>query len=119
MKNLQLMFLILLLSFTISGQARALDGAKVFKRCMACHTVDGKNKIGPSLLGVVGRAAGTVKGFKYSKAMKESGIVWTEENLDQYLTNSRTFIPKNKMVFAGLKKAEERKAVIDYIASFK
>ncbi len=119
MKKLHSIFLILLLSLTIGGQAKAADGAKVFKRCMACHTLDGKNKIGPSLLGVVGSEAGKVEGFKYSKAMKDSGLVWDEENLDKYLANPRTFIPKNKMVFAGLKKEEERKAVIDYIASFK
>ncbi len=94
MKNLQLIFAIILLSFTISSQAKAADGAKVFKRCMACHTLDGKNKIGPSLKGVVGSEAGKVEGFKYSKAMKESGIVWDEENLDKYLANPRTFIPK-------------------------
>ncbi len=96
----------------------AADGAKIFKRCKACHTLEGKNKIGPYVNGVVGREAAAVKGFKYSRAMKDSGLVWTEENLDKYLANPRKFIPKNKMAFAGLRKEEERKAVIDYMAGF-
>ncbi len=94
------------------------DGEKLFKRCKACHTVTGVNKIGPHLNGVVGRKAGTVEGYKYSPAMKEIGIVWDFENLDKYLENPRKFLPKGKMVFAGLKKPEQRKAVIDYIATF-
>lgn len=91
-------------------------GAKVFVKCKACHTVEeGKNRVGPSLHGVVGREAGSVEGFKYSKAMQEADVVWTIENLHKYLENPKEFIPGNKMVFAGLKKEEDRADVIAYL----
>ena len=98
--------------------ARAADeGEAVFKRnCFMCHTVEpGKNKIGPSLAGVIGRQSGTVPGFSYSEANKNSHTTWTEANLDTYLTDPKKFIPGTKMVFAGLKKPEERQALIAYL----
>jgi cytochrome c len=97
------------------------EGEKVFKKyCTACHTVEaGKNKVGPSLAGVVGRKAGSVPGFKYSDANEKSGVVWDEKTLDEYLTNPRKFIPGTKMLFAGIKKEDERKAVISYLAEHK
>ncbi len=107
----------------VCGQAMAQDadpvnGEKVFKRCAACHTIEpGKKKIGPSLHGVVGREAGVVEGFKYSDAMLESGIVWDEEILSSYLENPKEVVPKGKMVFAGLKKEQERLDVIAYLKS--
>jgi cytochrome c len=99
-------------------------GEKVFKKCTACHAVgaDAKNKVGPVLNGIVGRVAGSVDGFKYSDAVlakKAEGFVWSAENLDAYLTNTKEFIAGNKMSFAGLKKPEERADVIAYLATFK
>ena len=92
-------------------------GKKVFRKCKACHTLKagGKSAIGPNLHGVVGRNAATVDGFKYSKAMKESGLVWDEATLTGYLTKPKEFLPGNKMPFPGLKKPEQIENVIAYI----
>lgn len=95
-------------------------GEKVFNQCKACHTVEaGKNRVGPSLHGVVGRKAGSVEGFKYSDAMKNSGLTWTPENLDKYLASPKGDVPGNKMAFAGLKKPEDRANVIAYLSQQK
>ena len=96
--------------------ADAARGKKVFNKCKACHSLAaGKNKIGPTLHGVIGRGAGTVKGFRYSKAMKASGITWGEETLSKYLEKPKKFIPGNKMAFPGLRKEADRANVIAYI----
>lgn len=103
------------------AEGDAAAGEKVFRKCRACHTVeDTKNKVGPTLHGVVGRAAGAVDGFRYSPAMKqagEEGWVWTEEKIDAYLADPKGTIPKNRMIFVGLKKPEDRADVIAYIKS--
>ncbi|MBX6366756.1 MAG: cytochrome c family protein [Rhodospirillales bacterium] len=104
--------------FSVAGSAYANDaGEKVFKKyCTACHTVEaGKNRVGPSLAGIVGRKAGSVPGFAYSDANKNSGVVWDEDKLNEYLENPKKFMPGTKMVFAGIKKEEERKALIDFL----
>ena len=98
-------------------------GEKVFKKCSACHKVgDGaKNGTGPMLNGIVGRAAGSVEGFKYSNPMKEAGaggLVWDAANMQAFLANPKGFLPKNKMSFVGLKKAEDIDAVIAYLSTF-
>lgn len=101
------------------AEGDAAAGEKVFKKCMACHTTEaGKNKVGPSLHGIVGRPAGSVEGFKYSKASAsaaEEGLVWTEEKLAEYLPNPRAFMPGTKMAFAGLKKDTEVADLIAYL----
>jgi cytochrome c len=102
--------------------ARAQDaGETIFKRyCAVCHSVQaGTNKIGPSLHGVVGREAGTAPGYNYSDANKKSGITWTEANLDKYLTEPKAMVPGTKMLFAGIKNPDDRKAVIAYLAQQK
>lgn len=101
----------------------AAAGEKVFKKCAACHKVgDGaKNASGPMLNGVVGRAVAAAEGFKYSPAMTEAGaggMVWDAATIDAYLADPKGFIPKNKMSFAGLKKPEDRAAVIAYLQGF-
>ena len=92
-------------------------GAKVYKRCKACHTINegGKNRVGPNLWGIIGQKAGQIEGFAYSKAMEQSDIVWTEENLSEYLRKPSEFLPGGRMAFAGLKKEEDRDAVIAYM----
>jgi cytochrome c len=100
-----------------TGAVAEEPGETLFKKnCAICHTLEeGKNKIGPSLAGVVGRKAGSVPGFAYSAANKNSGDTWDEMTLDTYLTDPRKFMPGTKMVFAGLKNSEDRKALIEYL----
>ncbi len=102
-----------------AGDAAA--GAKVFKKCKACHTVNkgGKKKAGPNLFGIVGKEAGKSPGFKYSKAMKASGVVWDEANLDKFLAKPKKFMKKTRMSFAGLKKEKDRVNVIEYLKTLK
>jgi cytochrome c len=94
----------------------AAKGEKVFAKCKACHTTEaGKNRVGPSLAGVFGRTAGTVEGFKYSDAMKNSGVVWDDETVSKYLESPKGFIAGNKMAFPGLKNQQDRDDVIAYL----
>ena len=94
-------------------------GEKVFKKCKACHYVDQeKNKTGPHLVGLFGRAAGSVEGYKYSAAMKESGIVWDENTLAEYLKAPKKYVKGTKMAFAGLKKDADVDNIIAYLKSF-
>ena len=103
----------------IAGSALSADvkkGKKVFNKCKACHVADKeKNKVGPHLVGMFGRKAGTVEGFKYSKAMKDSGIEWSAETLTQYLKKPKDYVPGTKMVFAGLKKDSQIADLIAYL----
>lgn len=97
----------------------AAAGKKVFKKCSACHTADkAKNKIGPHLINIVDRAAGSIEDFKYSKAMiakAEEGLIWTEENISEYLKKPRAMIKGTKMSFAGIKKEKDIANVIAYL----
>ena len=91
-----------------------------FAQCAACHSTEaGKNGVGPSLAGVVGRKAGSVAGFAYSDANKASGLTWDEKTLDEYLTAPAKKVPGTKMTFAGLADPAARKAVIDYLKTLK
>lgn len=91
-------------------------GKKVFNKCKACHTlVEGKNKVGPSLFGVMGQPAARLKGFKYSKALKNSGLTWDEETMEKYLAKPKTLVPGTRMTFAGLKKEKDIDNVVAYI----
>ncbi len=102
------------------GSADPALGEKLFKQCMACHTVDqgGPNKIGPNLWGVIGGPLAHKDDFNYSETFKAAhaeGKTWTYQNLDAYLTSPKEFLPGNKMTFAGLKKPEQRAAVIAFL----
>ncbi|QTD57345.1 c-type cytochrome [Parasphingorhabdus cellanae] len=99
---------------SLTGDAAA--GKMVFAQCRTCHVTDpGVNRTGPSMAGIVGREAGTVEGFNYTDANKNSGITWTEEKMFQYLENPQRVIPKTKMIFAGLPDAQKRADVIAYL----
>jgi len=95
----------------------ATDGEKVFKKCAACHSIakDGANKIGPALWGVIGRKAGAISDYKYSKALAAHGKSWSFEEMNGFLIKPKDWIKGTKMSFAGLKNAEERAAVILYM----
>lgn len=96
----------------------AAKGATDFTTCKTCHSIDaGVNKIGPSLHNVVGRKAGTIAGFNYSPANKNSGITWTPEKLFQYLEKPSRVVPGTKMVFPGFPDPQTRADVIAYLAA--
>ena len=99
------------------ASTNADDGAKVFKKCAACHSIaeGGANKIGPALWGVIGRKAGSVPNYKYSKAMAAYSKNWSFEEMNGFLIKPKDWIKGTKMSFAGLKKAEDRAAVILYM----
>ncbi len=98
------------------AEGDAAAGAKVFNKCKACHALEaGKNKIGPTLAGVIGRKAGSVEGFKYSDAMQGSDVTWDETSIVAYLSDPKGFIPGNKMVFPGLKKEADAANLLAYL----
>lgn len=106
-----------------AAPSRAQDaaaGQKEFLVCKACHQIGpgAKIAIGPVLNGVIGRKAGTYPGFQYSEANRDSGLVWTAEELDKYLTNPQAVVPRTKMIFPGLKDEQKRKNVIAYLEQF-
>ena len=98
-----------------------LDGSKVFQRfCAACHALTpDQTATGPSLAGIVGRKAGSVAGYEYSPATRDSGLVWDPGTLDAYLADPKTVIPGTNMAFFGVRKAAERAALIEFLKTQK
>jgi cytochrome c len=96
-------------------------GEKLFKtKCGVCHTIEpGKNKIGPSLAGIVGRPSGSIEGFKYSAANKAAKLTWDVATLDKYLTDPKALVPGTTMTFAGDKNDGERADIIAYLQTLK
>ena len=110
------------LFLTAAGIAQAVEagdpalGKKVFAKCQACHSLDaGKNKVGPTLHGVIGRASGSEADFNYSDAMKNAHLTWDADTLDKYLTKPKELVPGTKMAFPGLAKEKDRADLISYL----
>jgi cytochrome c len=108
---------------TAAGNASAQDlaaGENSFKKCLPCHSVgpDAKNKVGPLLNGLDGRKSGTIEGYNYTEANKNSGITWDEAAFKEYITDPRAKIPGTKMVFAGIKNEKERGDLWAYLKQF-
>src|SRR5215469_5224568 len=112
----------ILLTFAV-GPGIAADveaGKTAFKKCALCHATEaGKNKIGPSLFGIVGRKSATLEDFNYSEAMQKFDHTWDEGTLDEYLTDPRATVPGTKMIFLGIKDKTERDDVIAYLETLK
>ena len=117
MKNFILLFSIACIFFANPSAAGDIaDGKKVFKKCKACHYVKKeKNKTGPHLVNIIGRAAGTLKGYKYSRAMAESGLVWNEVTMAGFLAKPKKYLKGTKMAFVGLRKENDIVNVIAYL----
>src|SRR5919197_1723887 len=91
------------------------QGQKAFQECAACHSpAQGTNGVGPSLFGVVGRKAGSVAGFNYSRAMKGANVTWTAQDLDAFIANPQQKVPGNQMPYSGMSDAQQRAALIAY-----
>jgi len=115
---------VLVAAMAAPAVARAADaeaGSKVFRaQCSACHVTEaGKNRVGPSLFGIVGRHSGEVEGFHYSAANKRADLVWTAEQLDKYLANPKAVVPGTIMTYAGLKNDKQRADLIAYLETLK
>lgn len=124
MRSIAFMLAISAAGFAVSN-AQAQDataGEKVFTKCKACHVADqDQNRVGPSLMNVIGRTAGTHPNFQYSQAMKDAGtngLVWNNDTLAQYLKDPRAMVKGTKMAFAGLKDDKDIADVIAYLDQF-
>ncbi|CAL7935047.1 unnamed protein product [Xylocopa violacea] len=98
------------------------NGRVLFMRlCAVCHNTgkDERHRIGPTLFGIFGRKSGTASGFNYSEQMKRKDVVWDENTLDQFLLLPRQFVPGTSMMFNGIKKAQDRRDVIAFLATLK
>src|SRR5882757_10040913 len=123
MKRLTLSTLIIIASAAASSAALAQDvdaGKTSFNKCLACHAVGegAKNKVGPLLNGLEGRKSGTIEGYNYTEANKNSGITWDEAQFREYIKDPRAKIPGTKMVFAGIKNDNESTSLWAYLKQF-
>ena len=102
---------------TLFASVSLSDGEKIFKKCAACHSIakGGANKIGPALYNVIGRQAGSLPDYKYSKGMIAYAKKWTAQEMDGFLENPKGWVKGTKMAYAGLKKPEERAALILFL----
>src|SRR5690242_21925409 len=116
-----MLFVIAAATGASSAQAQDADAGKSsFNKCLACHAVGegAKNKVGPVLNGLDGRKSGTIEGYSYSEANKNSGITWNKDVFLEYIKDPKAKIPGTKMVFAGIKNEKERNDLWAYISQF-
>ncbi|MEJ0085200.1 MAG: c-type cytochrome [Pseudomonadota bacterium] len=99
--------------------AAELTGQQLYGQCIACHSTNGTNGVGPTLKGIVGRASAAVPGFAYSEAMKRAQLKWTGAQLDKYLENPQAVVPGNTMPYPGMKDPAQRTALIAYLLTLK
>ena len=123
MKQLTLSALIVIASVAASSAALAQDvaaGKTSFNKCLPCHSIGegAKNKVGPVLNGLNGRKSGTVEGYSYSEANRNSGITWDEATFKDYIKDPRAKIPGTKMVFAGIKNEKEANDLWAFLAQY-
>lgn len=99
-----------------AAQGDADKGERVFNKCKACHAIDeAKNKVGPHLVNIFGREAGSLEGYNYSDAMKASGITWDHDTLAAYLADPKKVVPGGKMIFPGIRKEDQLADLIAYL----
>jgi cytochrome c len=123
MKKPTLSTLFIIAASTAASGALAQDadaGKTSFNKCLACHAVGeaAKNKVGPVLNGIDGRKSGSIEGYSYSDANKNSGITWSKDVFLEYIKDPKGKIPGTKMVFAGIKNEKEANDLWAYIAQF-
>ncbi len=120
MKRIAIMLATLIASGTAANAQDAAAGEKVFAQCRACHQVGptAKNGVGPQLNGLIGRKAGTVEGYNYSPANKNSGLTWDEATFRDYIKDPRAKVPGTKMVYAGLKDEQRITDLVAYLKQF-
>jgi cytochrome c len=110
------LFTTLLLVGAARADGDAARGEAKFQDCAACHKLEaGANNVGPSLHGIFVRKAGEIGDFRYSPAMKKSGIVWTPETLEKFITEPQAMVPANRMPYAGMASAIDRADLIAYL----
>ena len=120
MKRTAVAMLLIAIGIDQANAQDAAAGEKVFLVCKACHQIgdNAKNAVGPVLNGLFGRKAGSVEGYKYSEANKNSGITWTDEEFTKYIQDPKAVVPGTKMAFAGVKDEKKIKDLIAYLHTF-
>ena len=120
MRSLVLSAALLLAGFGHAQAQDAANGEKVFAQCRACHQIgeNAKNAVGPVLNGLFGRKAGSVEGYNYSAANKNSGITWDEATFSEYIKDPKAKVPGTKMIYAGLKDEQKVNELVAYLKQF-
>jgi cytochrome c len=121
-KKMMMAALMLAATGSVWADGDAKRGQKLFEECVACHATErgATGGVGPSLYGVIGRKAGEVADFRYSPAMKRSGLTWNERELDAYIADPQKKLPANRMPYSGMPEARDRADLIAYLnATFK